>query len=75
MSVDWWILPELKENIYTWKLAKALAQPMHLKQEMDLNVEGIETITYLFQRITDMQLHIVRTTNRLWLYESVKNCC
>jgi hypothetical protein len=43
---------------------------MRLKQEMNINVEGIETITYLLQSIKDMQLHIVQLTNRLSFFEN-----
>jgi len=50
---------------------KYLEQLMRLNQEMDINVEGIETITYLLQRIRDMQLHIVQLSNKLSFYESV----
>jgi hypothetical protein len=37
--------------------------------EMDINLEGIETITYLLQRITSMQDEIISLRNRLRLYE------
>ena len=50
---------------------KHLEQLMRLKQEMDINVEGIESITYLVQRIKDMQLHIVQLNSRLSFYESM----
>ena len=39
--------------------------------EMDINVEGIETITYLLQRINNMQQQIVQLSNRLNMYEDV----
>jgi hypothetical protein len=42
---------------------------MRLKQEMDINMEGIETITYLLRRINVMQIHIVQLNNRLKFYE------
>jgi chaperone modulatory protein CbpM len=38
--------------------------------EMDINLEGIETITYLLNRMHDMQQEIVTLTNRLSMYES-----
>lgn len=38
--------------------------------EMDINLEGIETITCLLNRINNMQQEIVTLTNRLRLYES-----
>jgi hypothetical protein len=39
--------------------------------EMDINLEGIETITYLLSRINDMQHEIQRLNNRLSIYENV----
>jgi hypothetical protein len=38
--------------------------------EMDINLEGIETITYLLQRMNDMQQQIILLNNRLSIYES-----
>jgi chaperone modulatory protein CbpM len=49
---------------------KHLEQLMRLKQEMDINIEGIETISYLLQSIRDMQLHIVELNNKLAFYEN-----
>jgi hypothetical protein len=37
--------------------------------EFDINLEGIETITGLLQRITSMQDEIIALRNRLRLYE------
>ena len=37
--------------------------------EMDINLEGIETVSYLLKRINDMQQEITRLTNRLRIYE------
>jgi hypothetical protein len=37
--------------------------------EMDINVEGIETITHLLQRINNLQDEITRLRNTLRLYE------
>jgi hypothetical protein len=48
---------------------KHLEKLMRLKQEMDINIEGIETITYLLQRINDMQQHILELNNKLAFYE------
>ena len=42
---------------------------MRLKEEMDINIEGIETITYLLQRINTMQHHILELNNKLAFYE------
>ena len=49
---------------------KQLEQLMRLKQEMDINIEGIESITYLLKRIRDMQQHIVELNNKLAFYQA-----
>jgi chaperone modulatory protein CbpM len=41
-----------------------------LYYEMDINLEGIETITYLLQRMNEMQQQIAQLTSRLNLYEN-----
>ena len=38
--------------------------------DMDINLEGIETITHLLQRINTLQDEIIYLRNRLRLYES-----
>ncbi|MEO6252647.1 MAG: chaperone modulator CbpM [Ferruginibacter sp.] len=38
--------------------------------ELDINLEGIETITYLLSRMNDMQQEIQRLNNRLSIYEN-----
>jgi len=40
--------------------------------ELDINLEGIETITHLLQRINAMQNEIIALRNRLRLYESIE---
>ncbi len=47
---------------------KQLEQLVHL-YEMDINVEGIEAISYLLQRMNDMQQQIIQLNNRLSRYE------
>ena len=42
---------------------------VRLYYEMDINLEGIETITYLLQRMNDMQQQIVQLSNRLSMYD------
>ncbi|MFO7575721.1 MAG: chaperone modulator CbpM [Bacteroidales bacterium] len=37
--------------------------------DLDINLEGIETITYLLQRIETLQNEIIRLKNRLRFYE------
>ncbi len=38
--------------------------------ELDINLEGIETINHLLQRINSLQNEIISLKNRLGLYES-----
>ncbi len=38
--------------------------------ELDINIEGIETITHLLRRIDQMQYEIIQLKNRLLLYET-----
>ena len=47
---------------------KQLEKLVHL-YEMDINLEGIETISYLLQRINDMQQQILHLNNKLSRYE------
>jgi MerR HTH family regulatory protein len=47
-----------------------LEKMIRLYYEMDINLEGIETIEYLLQRMNDMQQEILKLSNRLGLYEN-----
>ena len=38
--------------------------------ELDINLEGIETITHLLQRVNSLQDEIIALRNRLRLYET-----
>ena len=40
--------------------------------DLDINLEGIETITQLLQRINSMQEEIISLRNRLRLYETIE---
>lgn len=42
---------------------------VRLHHEMDINLEGIETITYLLNRLNNMQQQIAALTKRLSMYE------
>jgi chaperone modulatory protein CbpM len=46
-----------------------LEKMVRLYYEMDINLEGIETITHLLQRMNDMQQQIRQLSNRLSRYE------
>ena len=47
-----------------------LEKLVRLHYEMDINLEGIETITYLLSRMTEMQQQIMQLNNRLRVYEN-----
>jgi len=38
--------------------------------DLDINLEGIETISYLLQRIENLQYEIIKLKNRLRLYDT-----
>lgn len=49
---------------------KQLEKYIQFYYELDINLEGIETITYLLQRITDLQQEMQTLKNKLRFYES-----
>jgi hypothetical protein len=49
---------------------KQLEKFLRFYYELDINLEGIETITHLLQRINTMQDEIIMLKNRLRLYET-----
>lgn len=42
---------------------------IHFHYDLDINLEGIETITHLLQRMNTLQEEIILLRNRLSLYE------
>jgi len=48
-----------------------LEKMLRLYYEMDINLEGIETITYLLNRMNEMQQQITQLNNRLSIYENM----
>ncbi len=42
---------------------------VHFYYDLDINMEGIETITYLLKRIENLRNEMVELKNRLRLYE------
>ncbi len=46
-----------------------LEKMVRLYYEMDINMEGIETINHLLNRMNEMQQEIVKLQNRLGVYE------
>ena len=47
-----------------------LEKIVRLHFELNINLEGIQTINHLLERIEEMQEHITRLSNRLKAYES-----
>ena len=47
----------------------ALEKMVRLHVDLDINVEGIETISYLLQRIENMQHEIMELRNRVDFYK------
>ncbi|NTW33037.1 MAG: MerR family transcriptional regulator [Bacteroidetes bacterium] len=48
---------------------KHLEKIVHFYFELDINLEGIETITHLLQRLNSLQDKIISLKNRLRFYE------
>jgi vacuolar-type H+-ATPase subunit I/STV1 len=48
-----------------------LEKIVRLYYELDINLEGIETVIHLLQRINDMQDEIIHLKNRLRSYEAM----
>jgi hypothetical protein len=48
-----------------------LEKIVRLYYELDINLEGIDTVFHLLQRINDMQDEITHLKNRLRIYESL----
>jgi len=64
-------ITRVEESVYiSTSQLKQLELIRCLKQDMDINVEGIETITYLLERIQELKQQILSLNNRLAFYES-----
>ena len=48
-----------------------LEQVIRMHYDLDINLEGIEAITYLLERVKNMQSEITDLKNKLNLYEKV----
>ena len=48
---------------------KNIARLVRLHYDLDINLEGIEAITYLLNRVKNMQSEIISLKNRLSIYE------
>lgn len=64
-------LTKMEEKLYMPQTQLPhLEKMVRLYYEMDINLEGIETISYLLGRMNEMQQEIVQLNNRLRLYEN-----
>lgn len=63
------IMVEEKVYVPAQELSQ-LEKLVRLYYEMDINLEGIETITYLLQRMNEMQKQIIYLKNQLSIYEN-----
>ena len=52
---------------------KNVERLVRLHYDLDINLEGIEAITYLLNRVKNMQDEIVALRNRLGMYEDVQD--
>lgn len=60
----------IEENIFLPESQlRHLEKLIRFNQELGINIEGIETVTYLLHRIDDMQKQIVLLKDKLALYE------
>lgn len=50
---------------------KKLERILRLHEDLEINIEGIDAITHLLQRINRMQTEITTLRNRLRLYEDL----
>jgi hypothetical protein len=64
-------ISSVEETIYIHESQlQDLERIIHLYFELDINLEGIETINHLLRRINYMQDEITSLRNRLSLYET-----
>jgi len=49
---------------------KALEEMIRLHYELDINIEGIDAITHLLQRVNNLHEELTELKNRLKLYET-----
>lgn len=61
----------IKENSFVHlEQLEHLERIVRLYYEMDINVEGIETITHLLKRMNSMQQEITALKNKLQMFEA-----
>jgi chaperone modulatory protein CbpM len=48
-----------------------LERILRLHRELEINIEGIDTIDHLLRRLNDLQKEVISLKNRLRLYEDI----
>lgn len=56
-------------SFISWNELPKLERLVRLHEELDINVDGLEAIDYLLERIESMQHEILQLKNRLRMYE------
>lgn len=64
------LTPENETGFIDASQVQQLEKIVRLYYELDINLEGIETITHLLRRINSLQDEIIMLRNRLRLYEA-----
>jgi uncharacterized small protein (DUF1192 family) len=65
------IVTRQEGNYIPEKHLEKLERILRLHQDLEINLEGIDAITHLLQRISLLQSEITRLRNRLRLYEDL----
>jgi hypothetical protein len=60
----------LRKDICPANQLHQLEKMMRMHYEMDINIEGVETVTFLLERMHMMQQQVIQLTNRLIMYET-----
>ncbi len=58
-----------EESFFNINQLQKIEKILRLYHDLDINIEGIEAITHLLNRMNDMQDEITTLKNRLSLYE------
>jgi hypothetical protein len=65
-------ITSVEQNVYIPQSELArLEQMMRLHTDLDINIEGIDAITHLLERLQMLQLELAAVKSRLKLYENL----
>jgi len=59
-----------EESYFAENQLSEVEKMVRLHYDLDINLEGIEAIGYLLEKIKEMQAHTIQLQNRLSLYEN-----